>query len=300
MKPELIDYSKEANIQYGKLYIFDMVMEQMPDKRSRTIRVWLPESYDGVKRYPVMYMHDGQNNFDGAGVVEPKWYCDRGMKTLAPEGIEAIVVSIDTSDDRGSELLPPLTRNPNHRIPRLPGAPAIRQLGGCYADFVKDSLKPVIDETFMTLPDAAHTGIGGSSMGGLQSFYMVMRDPDVFGRGLLFSPGYGILDESCLELLDKYDVSKLENVRMFMWNGDQTLDYGILYPMLRVYRKLKDDLGLDYQHVACMVDTREAHYMYGWGKYFPEAMRYLFSEDNSLPQPPERSYKFERRPETDD
>jgi len=286
MKVELKDDTRECNVEYGKLYSFKLFMEGARLDSMRTIRVWLPESYDGVRRYPVMYLHDGQNNFDGIGAEEEKWYPQRGMKEIESRGVEAIVVSVDTSPDRASEMLPPYTRNPNHRLPWRPGSLEIISLGEAYANFVGRAVKPVIDENFMTLSDAANTGVGGASMGGLMSFYMVMKDPEIFGRGLLFSPGYDILDESCLKLLDEYDVSRLENVRMMMFSGDQTLDVGILLPMIRVYRKLKDDLKLDYRHVACMVDSRMPHYMTAWGKYFGEAMVYLFSEDNSEYMPP--------------
>ncbi len=291
MKLELRDYTKEANIRFGKLFTFEIEMVPFPDRRQRTIRVWLPGGYDGVRRYPVLYMHDAQNLFDGAGEVESKWYVDREMQKLESEGIQVIVVGIDTSVDRGSELFPPHTPNPEHRIPRMPGAPEPTPKGHYYADFVEQTLKPIIDENFMTLTDAANTGVGGASMGGLQSFYMTMRRPEVFGRSLVFSPGFSILDRSCLSLIDEYDMERLRDVRIFSYTGDQTLDESILYPAVTVYRKLRER-GLDYMHSTLVVDCREPHYMTAWNKYFAEAVRYLFSEDNSVPMPPPRSYQI--------
>lgn len=285
MKLQLKEYPGPWIIHYGKVYTFDIPMDPMPDRRMRTIRVYLPGSYDGVKRFPVLYLHDAQNLFVGAGVDEFKWYVDREMEKLAGEGLEIIVVGIDTSDDRGSELFPPYAPNPAHRIPRMPGAPEPTPLGGYYADFVVQTLKPLIDENFLTLTDPANTGIGGASMGGLQSFYMTLKNPEVFGRALLFSPGYAILAGSCLDLLDGYDLERLKDVRFYQFSGGQFLDEGILPQALDMYNKLKD-LGFDYRHSALVIDTREAHYMTAWNKYFGDAVRYLFKEDNSRPQPP--------------
>ena len=159
---------------------------------------------------------------------------------------------------------------------------------------MRDTLKPLIDENFMTLADAAHTGIGGSSMGGLQSFYMTMRDPDVFGRSLDLSPGLDILDVSCLELIDSYDPKRLENARFYLYSGDQGMDVTIMYSMLTVYRRLKDMLKLTNRQIAAIVDSRESHWGSSWSKYLSDGIRFLFSEDNSVESPPDFSQNLSR------
>ena len=271
----------------GKLYTFEISMKPIPDGRMRTIRVWLPDIYDGVRRFPVLYMHDGQHMFPEAGYPEGmgSWRCAEKISALEPE-LQCIVVAIDASDDRGSELLPPYKRNPNHKIPHRPGQPDYVPLGGYYADFVRDTLKPVIDEKFMTLPDAAHTGVGGSSMGGLQSYYMTMKDPDVFGRSLDLSAGLDILDESCLSLIDNYDPEKLKDARFYMYSGDQGIDVTIMTSTVTVYRRMKDKLKLTNQQLCMVIDSRESHWGGSWSKVLTDGLRYLFSEDNSVEEPP--------------
>jgi len=285
MKLKLKDRSELVSC--GKLYTFEIAMNPIPDGRMRTIRVWLPDSYDGEKRFPVLYMHDGQMIFSESDLSAAigVWRFDEIVNSLEPE-IQCIVVAIDTSDDRGSELLPPYERNPAHRIPRDSSAPKITALGHYYADFVRDTLKPLIDENFMTLPDAAHTGVGGASMGGLQSFYMTMRYPDVFGRSLDLSPGLDILHESCLEMIDSYDPKRLNNVRFYMYSGDQNIETTIMYSMLTVYRRLKDKLGLTNRQIAAIVDSRESHWSTSWSKRLEDGIRFLFSGDNSVASPP--------------
>ncbi len=292
---ELKKYYKPEVIEYGELLTFETKMVTFPDKRDRTIRVWLPEGYDGKRRYPVMYMHDAQNLFVGAGVDEFKWYIDREMRALKNDNIEVIIVGIDTSDDRGSELLPPYKQDAGHPIPHRPGTPEPTACGHLYADFVRDYLKPIIDENFKTLPDAANTGVGGASMAGLQSFYMALRDPDVFGRALVFSPAFAIMDKSCMSLIEQYDASRLANSRIFIFNGDQNIDAELLGPAIEVYRVMKEKLGLNPTQIAMLVDSRETHYMTAWNKYFPESMRYLYSEDNSRPSPPAHTQNVPRR-----
>ena len=278
------DHSELA--ERGKLVTFEIAMDPIPDRRMRTIRVWMPESYDGVRRFPVLYMHDGQQMFTGKNAPAGfgSWECERRICELEPEA-QCMIVAIDSSDDRGSELLPPYERNPKHQIPRRPDQPEYTALGGYYADFVRDTLKPVIDANFMTLPDAAHTGIGGASMGGLQSYYMTMKDPDVFGRSLDLSPGMDILDESCLSLIDNYDPKKLENARFYMYSGDQGVDVTIFSATITVYRRMKDSLKLTNRQLCLIVDSRESHWGTSWGKYFQDAIRFLFKEDNSVPAP---------------
>lgn len=270
----------------GKLYTFELSMKPIPDGRMRTIRVWLPDAYDGVRRFPVLYMHDGQHLFPEKDYPKEmgSWRCAENISALEPE-LQCMVVGVDAGDDRGSELLPPYQRNPNHRIPRLPGQPNCVALGHYYADFMRDTLKPIIDHMFMTLPDAAHTGIGGSSMGGLQSFYMTMRDPDVFGRSLDLSSGLDILDVSCLSLIDSYDSERLKDVRFFFYSGDQDMDTTIMTSTVTVYRRLKDSLHLTNQQLRMVIDSRESHWGTSWGKYLSEGIRYLFMKDNSVDKP---------------
>lgn len=273
-------------VSKGKLYTFEIAMDPIPDRRTRTIRIWLPDIYDGVRRFPVLYMHDGQHVFTEPGFPESMgfWRCAEQISELEPE-LQCVVVAIDASEDRGSELLPPYKRNPNHKIPHQPGQPDYVSLGRYYADFVKDTLKPIIDENFLTLPDAAHTGICGSSMGGLQSFYMTLKDPDVFGRSLDLSSGLDILDESCLSLIDAYDPARLKDVRFFMYSGDQGVDSTIMTSTITVYRRMKDTLKLTNQQLRMVIDSQESHWGTSWGKYLPVGIRYLFSEDNSVGKP---------------
>lgn len=172
-------YRQAPHSTVGNLRILPKVWSPELNNR-RDILVWLPDSYNGSdRRYPVMYMHDGQNLFDSftsfAGV---EWGVDETMQALGSQGLEAIVVGLNhAGPDRIAEY------NPFADPPKC---------GLRYLDFLTATIKPMIDHDFRTLTDRAYTGILGSSMGGLISLYAFFRRPDVFGLVGALSPALWI------------------------------------------------------------------------------------------------------------
>jgi predicted alpha/beta superfamily hydrolase len=147
-------------------------------QNTRDIFVYLPRSYEqGDRRYPVMYMHDGQNLFDSSLAFGSEWQVDENMERLSHLGIEAIVVGIPNDGAARCDEYSPFV-DPEH------GGGA----GNQYLDFVAQTLKPLIDSQFRTDPRPEMTGILGSSMGGLISLYALFTRPDVFGYAGVMSP----------------------------------------------------------------------------------------------------------------
>ena len=145
----------------------------------RDIYVYLPPSYrDTGRRYPVIYMHDGQNLFDRATAFGEEWRVDNTLEEGAEEGMEAIVVGIP---NLGSERL-------NEYSPWWEPSHEQGGRGDAYVDFLVQTLKPIVDRDFRTRPECEHTGIAGSSMGGLISLYAFFRNPEVFGFAGVMSP----------------------------------------------------------------------------------------------------------------
>ena len=144
----------------------------------RDVLVYLPPSYPvSGRHYPTIYMHDGQNLFDAATSYAGEWQVDETMERIAPEGIEAIVIAVpNMGAERIAEYAP-------FRDERVGGG-----RGDAYLAFLVDTLKPDVDRNFRTRRDAEHTGIIGSSMGGLISLYAFLTRPDVFGFAGVMSP----------------------------------------------------------------------------------------------------------------
>lgn len=148
-------------------------------ENERDILVYLPPSYaTGAKRYPVLYMHDGQNLFDRATSFGEEWEVDQTLEAASAEGLEAIVVGIpNLGPERLNEY------SPWHDRRHDAGG-----RGEAYVRFVADTLKPIVDADFRTRPEREATGIAGSSMGGLISLYAFFRRPEVFGFTGVMSP----------------------------------------------------------------------------------------------------------------
>ena len=283
MKLEMTPYEHPEWIHSGKLFTFEMEMVPYPDRRQRIIRVWLPEDYDGEKRFPVIYCHDGQGVFEDETRPDEMLHFDRIMTELKAEGIEAIVVAIDTCEKRLEELTPP---GPRAEAKADPDNPRLRISAGesttdLYMAFVKDTLKPLIDENFRTLPDAKNTCVGGASAAGSCSLYMALQHPEVFGRAIVLSPGLPRFTlEGLLGIVDQYDLSRLKDSRIAFYNGDQGLDATSLLYVVSVYRRFKER-GLDRTQIMARIDTRESHRSSAWSSNLPELLRFLFLEGNA-------------------
>ncbi|MFD2329483.1 alpha/beta hydrolase [Cohnella sp. GCM10020058] len=154
------------------------IIEAFPvPQLATTRRVWiyLPRSYsEGNRSYPVWYLHDGQNVFDQATSWGSEWGVDEALERMALEdpALEAIVVAVDHGDDQ---------RNHEYNF-AINSEYGFGGKGEAHAAFVAETLKPYIDSRYRTLPEAAHTMIGGSSFGAYISLFAAIRYPDRFGR----------------------------------------------------------------------------------------------------------------------
>jgi predicted alpha/beta superfamily hydrolase len=147
--------------------------------RTRRIWLYLPPGYEsGGKRYPVVYMHDGQNLFDAATSFAGEWGIDETLDSLRANGDDGcIVVGIDNGGaHRIAEYSP-------WRNSRYGGGE-----GDAFLDFVVRALKPYVDAHYRTMPDRLHTAMAGSSLGGNLSLYAGLKFPGIFGRIGVFSP----------------------------------------------------------------------------------------------------------------
>jgi predicted alpha/beta superfamily hydrolase len=186
---------------------------------NRTIAVWLPPGYDASpdRKYPVLYLQDGQNLFDAstsfAGV---EWQVDENAQDLIKNGKidPVVIVGIYNSPDRTPEFTP-FAKTPNGEDGR----------GPLYERFVIEEVKPMIDKEYRTQPDRAHTAIGGSAMGGLISLAAAHDHPDVFGAVVVLDPW---LRDSQTSLLSTWkDDGWVKNTRFY---ADMGTKGGDLYP----------------------------------------------------------------------
>ena len=227
------------------------------DIKDRDVAVWLPPGYDtlGNKRYPVLYMHDGQNMFDpAASAFGVEWGIDETCDRLIRQGEMAplIVVGISNTADRSFEYAP-------------------GEKGEAYMNFVVNQLKPFIDSAYHTRPDRAHTLTGGSSLGGLLSFMLAWQHGDVFSKSICMSPAFKINRLDYVKNVLAYRGEK-KDLFFYIDNGgvglDAQLQPGVNAMLAALHRKGYEE-GTNIRYVS---DSRANHSESSWAKRFPEAI----------------------------
>jgi predicted alpha/beta superfamily hydrolase len=173
----------------------------------RDIIVWLPIGYNPQKnpdkKYPVLYMHDGQNIMDPkTAYVGKDWRVDETvMKLIKQKKIkEIIVVGIYNTPDRLDEY-------------------SWSDKGQNYLKFIVTELKPFIDSTYKTLSDKDNSAIMGSSMGGLISFYAGWHYPDVFSMAGCLSSSFYYNNDRSIKLVEDYKGPK-KHVKFYIDHGE--------------------------------------------------------------------------------
>lgn len=235
---------------------------------TRRLWVYLPPGHDASdRRYPVLYMQDGQNLFDVATSFAGEWEVDESLDTLAREGRLAglIVVGVDNAGEARLDEYSPWRD---------------RQLGtggrgDAYAAFLVHTLKPYIDGTWRTLPDAAHTGIAGSSMGGVISLYAGLRHPEVFGRVGAFSPTFGFAARMPLRFVRAARARSPQRVYLDM-GAEETGHPVHDRELVDLTKAAASSLTAGGYEVRMVVDAHGRHHESSWAARFPEAVTWLF------------------------
>lgn len=174
---------------------------------SKKIWVYLPKNYlTSKEKFSVIYMHDAQNLFDAKTSYSGEWNVDEKLDSL---NAQVIVVGIEHGNDKRLEELTPFKNE------KYGGGKAAN-----YLEFMVKTLKPKIDETYRTKTDKKHTIIMGSSLGGLTSFFAVLKYPKVFGKAGVFSPSFWF-SKDIYNLTEK---SKKINSKIYFLCGDNESD----------------------------------------------------------------------------
>lgn len=221
----------------------------------RTVLLYLPASYDqGDRRYPVIYLQDGQNLFDPLTAFGGQtWQAGETMTLLAQEGIEAIVVA-------------PYHGEGQRICEYNPFAHWRDGCGELYVEFLAATLKPLVDHDFRTLADPADTVIGGSSMGGLISLYARCARPDVFGRALVMSPSLWVANGAAYALAR-------EKLRP---GGRLYIDNGTRETSARLLAALAEEKGFrPGQDLLYVQGKGHRHTETAWARRLPDALRWL-------------------------
>jgi len=241
----------------GTLKILPDVWSPQLDNQ-RDILVYLPPSYmHSDHRYPVIYMHDAQNLFDRAtSFAGDEWEVDETLEALSGEGLEAIVVGLP---HMGAQRLQEYNPFPQFRNGR----------GALYVDFVADTLKPMIDRDFRTRRDRAHSGLLGSSMGGLISLFGFFYRPQVFGFAGVMSPALWIAGGAIYNYVREQPFTP----------GKIYLDNGTRESSARKMNAILADKGyIPGTDLGYIVEDEGEHREAAWARRLPDALRFLLRD----------------------
>ena len=241
---------------------------------SRDVIVYLPPDYNlHDRRYPVLYLHDGQNLFDAAtAFAGNEWGLDELAEELISNGqIEPIIIVgiYNAGLKRMAEYTP--VRDKRGRGGRAKE----------YAKLIVEDLKPFIDAEYRTLPDRGNTALGGSSLGGLVTIYLGLKYPNVFGKLIVMSPSVWWANRAILRQVR----SLKEKPDQKIWLDIGTCEGTNPESIVRDARMLGDALmakgwvpDVDFRFVE---DEGAGHNEKAWGHRMAEALKFLFPPKQS-------------------
>lgn len=225
----------------------------------KTIWVYLPKNYqNSEKSYPVIYMHDAQNLFDDKASYVGEWQIDEYLDTLKTH--ESIIVGIEHGNEKRIAELTPYTHE------KYGGGK-----GDAYLTFIKNTLKPHIDDTYRTKTDAKHTTIFGASLGGLISFYGAIKYPETFGKAGVFSASFWF-SEKIYELVKTTKIS--ETSKFYFLIGSEEGDS--MVPDQKRMVKLLKSKGVKAEQIENHIIEGGKHNEKLWGENFGDAYQWLY------------------------
>ena len=263
-------------VRVGNLWLHELRSQLFGN--TRLVRVWLPSGYEasGARRYPVFYLNDGQNLFDPAiAFAGIHWQAgETATRLIAEKKIRPlIIVGIDnTGKNRLREYIPYKSRDPK----------LLRPQGRCYPEFLQREVMPLIEANYRIAKGPENTGLGGSSLGGLITLYTQLAAPGIFGQLLIESPSLFVADGKILDECRRFREWP-ERVYVGMGTrevGNPEMDARIVASA----RQLADILraaGLDDKRLRLRIDEGATHSESAWAARFPEALAFLFANENA-------------------
>jgi predicted alpha/beta superfamily hydrolase len=262
----------ETGISPAELQIVDFTSRVF--RNTRKLRIWLPPGYgspqNGQRRYPVLYMNDGQNLFDPAtSFTHVAWQVGEAANALISNGIvePLMVVGMDNAQsERIREYVPYRSFRP----------PLFRPLGGRYPEFL-DEVMAFVAKSYRVAGGAENTGLGGSSLGGLIALYTAFERPGLIGKLLAESPSLFFANRRFLRQ-SRHFRDWPERVYLGIGtaeSGQREKDSQFVADVLELESNMVRN-GLDDKHLRVWVEDGANHSEGSWARRFPEALAFLF------------------------
>jgi predicted alpha/beta superfamily hydrolase len=240
---------------------------QMPQLgRSRRVWLYLPNDYaSSTRRYPVLYLQDGQNVFDNFTAFAGEWGVDETLSQLQASGQDpngCIVVAIDNGGGSRLDEYSPWAS---------PGQGGGQ--GDQYLDFLVQTLKPYVDANYRTLSGREATGIAGSSMGALIATYAALRHPTVFGKVGVFSPAFWFPGPVLYQYAHQHPANP--DTRFYFVCGTQ--ESSTMVPLMAAMRDSLQRGGVPAANLNFNTHADGQHAEWYWRREFPAAYLWLYA-----------------------
>lgn len=246
-----------------------------PGIAARDVLAYLPPGYatEDARRYPVLYLQDGQNVFDAATSYAGEWGADETAEAVASRGLEAILVAIpNAGKDRAAEYSP---------FPLRPLSPRKTTQADAYLDYLLTVVKPAVDGSFRTSAARADTGIAGSSLGGLIALYACLARPGVFGFCAALSPA---LWPDRARIFDVARERRDPGLRVYLDAGRDEAGERFVAQA----RRMRDLLRGQGYDVAYVEDPAGRHNEESWRRRFPDVLAWFLDLHLRPPGDPSR------------
>ncbi len=248
------------------VFALDKAFNMPQLNRTRRIWMYLPQDYEKTqKRYPVLYMHDGQNVFDAATSFAGEWKVDETLNDLHSKGdYGCIVVAIDNGQALRTNELSPWYNN-NYKA----GGE-----GEKYMRFIVETLKPYIDANYRTRPERDYTAIMGSSLGGLISHYGILEFKNVISKAGVFSPAYWFNPE----INDYTKNMSIDNKMKFYIIAGQKEGSAAFVEGVNAMASTLSSKGLTSDQLKTLIHEDGQHSEWYWAREFAAAFQWLFKD----------------------
>lgn len=247
-------------------------------KRNKKIRVILPVDYfdSSVKKYPVLYMHDGQNLIDPSPFSNHSWEVLKTMDEMYQEIGGIIIVGIDSDEFRIMEYSNYLSNSSIKRLKKQK-IEDIHPEGDQYGHFIIEELKPLIDNEFRTKKDRLNTFLAGSSCGGNISIYLGLKYQDTFSCIGAFSSAYYLVKKGLYDFLDQINYRKDFYVYHDMGTKETGMFSRIYFNEQKVFQNFIS-AKLPKENIYQVIDDGATHSEEHWAKRFPNFLRFCIKK----------------------
>lgn len=257
----------------------------IPGLTRRRVDVWLPEEYhqNPLKRFPVLYVQDGQMVFDQFHNRGGGWKVHQAISYLASEGkiTPPIVVAIPSTVNRQYEYLPAKALD-------FPGGEETyevasggqwtqtqRQMSEQFTHWLVDLVKPAMDQRYRTFPDMENTALMGSSLGGIVSLYLFCEYPQVFSKAACLSTHWPILGEGMIAYLAE-NLPEPGKHKLYFDHGSEGLDRDYAPWQAKVDGLLREKGWREGKDFASWSFPGEDHTTKAWSQRVHIPLTFLF------------------------